>query len=466
MDRNLSGETLTGLTDHYFEGQDNSGLTGSYKIDLLTLKNNFTSGFTTDITSLSTAISGEISNESMLRYSTDMSLSTSIVNMTGAVTYKGTWDARTVSEGGSGIAPVSGLGYYYIVNISGSTPLTGVTGVITGWKVGDWAVNDGTYWDKINNSDPSLIASAIGYTNIHMPLVSNVEQALDSGITYVSNLDVLLAVPSTVGGIISGTLVGSLTGKTFTQMFDSLLFPTVLAYIGTPAKSLSISGPTTASVDVGSQYTPSVTTAYNAGVIRNGDGTLGPNLVGPAWLYTFRLPSLATDGTPNGTSTHTYTTTTIPLETSYQWSVIATYSGGTGVYYDNKGNPVTNLDGSRVAGTITAFSGIVTGYNRRYWGTSATAVFTLGSEVTGLSNNELSSTRVKTFDIDFNGEYLYYCYPSRMGLATFTVGGFGVGFVLTTMSVTNSATVPYTETFNIYRSPSTQAPGMKHIIVT
>jgi hypothetical protein len=311
-----------------------------------------------------------------------------------------------------------------------------------------------------------MIAAAVAYTNPRLPLVSNVEQALDSGITYVSTLDPTLQVPTTVGGIVSTTTVGSLTGKTFTQMFDSLLFPTVLAYIGTPAKSLTINSPTTASVDVGSQYTPSVTTAYNAGVIRNGDSTLGPNLVGATWLYTFRLPNLTTDGTPNGTSTHTYTTTTIPLETGYQWSVIATYSGGTGTYTDNKGNPGTNLDGSRVAGTITAFSGTVTGYNRRYWGTSATAVFTLGSEVTGLANSELSSTRVKTFDIDFNGEYLYYCYPSRMGLATFTVGGFGVGFVLTTISVTNSAAVPYTETFNVYRSPSTQAPGLKHIIVT
>lgn len=415
------------------------------------------------MTSLSTAISSSLSIEIINRYSTDMSLSAAITN-TGAVVYKGTWDARTVGEGGTGTPPISGQGFYYIVNISGSTPLTGVTGVISEWGVGDWAVNDGTYWDKIDNTEAPMEASLVSYSIPILPLVSNVQQALDSGITYATTLTPLsmTVVSGGLGGISASTTVGDLKGKTFTELFDTLLFPTVMATSTSP--NLTLGGFPSGYVDVGSQYTPSVTTTFGQGTITNGNGTPGPSLVGSAYLYTFRLPGGATDGVPSITSTHTYVTPmTIPLETSYQWSVLVNYSGGTGLYYDNKGGIDTHLNPLRVSSSITTSSVAIIGLNRRYWGTSPDPSLT---NVTGFTSSELTLNRTKTFDIDFNGQYLYYCYPSRFGLATFTVGGFGVGFVLSTFSVTNNATVPYTETFNVYRSPSTQAPGMKHIVIT
>jgi hypothetical protein len=48
-----------------------------------------------------------------------------------------------------------------------------------------------------------------------------------TGVTYDSGLSPTLEVPDSVGGIVAGTHVADLTGKTFSELFDDLLFPTV-----------------------------------------------------------------------------------------------------------------------------------------------------------------------------------------------------------------------------------------------
>jgi hypothetical protein len=64
----------------------------------------------------------------------------------GGLIYMGAWDALTNSpflQSG-----VGNNGEYYIVNVAGSTNLDG----ITDWEIGDWAVFNGTAWQKIDNS--------------------------------------------------------------------------------------------------------------------------------------------------------------------------------------------------------------------------------------------------------------------------------------------------------------------------
>lgn len=63
----------------------------------------------------------------------------------GGLNYQGGWDASTGS-------PPSGSptkGQFWIVTVAGSTNLSG----ITDWKIHDWAVYDGTTWDKVDNTD-------------------------------------------------------------------------------------------------------------------------------------------------------------------------------------------------------------------------------------------------------------------------------------------------------------------------
>jgi len=74
----------------------------------------------------------------------------------GAVKYQGAWNATTNSP--ELVASTGTQGYYYVVSVAGSTNLNGVTD----WKVGDWAIYNGTVWQKIDNTD--AVTSVNGYT--------------------------------------------------------------------------------------------------------------------------------------------------------------------------------------------------------------------------------------------------------------------------------------------------------------
>ncbi len=75
----------------------------------------------------------------------------------GGVIYKGVWNASTNSPV-IPAASVSNMGWYYIVNVAGSTNIGG----ITDWKVGDWIISDGTAWSKVDNTD--AVSSVNGFT--------------------------------------------------------------------------------------------------------------------------------------------------------------------------------------------------------------------------------------------------------------------------------------------------------------
>jgi len=65
----------------------------------------------------------------------------------GALSYQGTWDASTNTP--TLTSSVGTKGYYYVVSVAGNTDLNG----ITDWQVGDWAVYNGTVWQKVDNTD-------------------------------------------------------------------------------------------------------------------------------------------------------------------------------------------------------------------------------------------------------------------------------------------------------------------------
>lgn len=65
----------------------------------------------------------------------------------GQVSYQGGWNASTNSP--TLTSGVGTKGHYYIVTADGSTPLNG----ITDWKTGDWAIYNGTAWQKVDNTD-------------------------------------------------------------------------------------------------------------------------------------------------------------------------------------------------------------------------------------------------------------------------------------------------------------------------
>lgn len=91
-------------------------------------------------------------------------------------------------------------------------------------------------------------------------------------------------------------------------------------------------------------------------------------------------------------------------------------------------------------------------YNYRFWGVSTTSGSYSEGHVEALAGSEISNAVAKTFTVSPGAdEYIIYAYPSRLGTATFTVGGFEGGFEdPETVSVTNSS--GYAEDYYIYRS--------------
>jgi hypothetical protein len=79
-------------------------------------------------------------------------------NVIGALVYRGTWNAATNNP--TLVSGVGNKGDYYLVSVAGTTNLDG----ITSWNVGDWAVFDGTKWEKVDNNQS--VTSVNGQTGV------------------------------------------------------------------------------------------------------------------------------------------------------------------------------------------------------------------------------------------------------------------------------------------------------------
>ena len=84
------------------------------------------------------------------------SLQSQITALSGFVNYEGTWNASTNTP--TLVSSVGTKGDYYVVSVTGSTNLNG----ITTWTQGDWVIFNGTAWEKVDNTD--LVTSVAGRT--------------------------------------------------------------------------------------------------------------------------------------------------------------------------------------------------------------------------------------------------------------------------------------------------------------
>lgn len=86
---------------------------------------------------------------------------------------------------------------------------------------------------------------------------------------YESNIeDKTLAMPNAVGGIAKGTTISALEGKTYNEMFDDLLFPTVNPTFTAPSASIAFKNyNSTQEVGATGPTVSNFTVGYNAGAI-------------------------------------------------------------------------------------------------------------------------------------------------------------------------------------------------------
>lgn len=111
---------------------------------------------------------------------------------TVGLTYKGTWDASTNSPSLS--SGVGTNGDYYVVNVAGSTNLDG----ITDWQIGDWAIFNGSVWQKIDQSN--TVTSVNGETGAVVLGVANIAGAVPN------TVNILTAGLATGGGALTGNV--------------------------------------------------------------------------------------------------------------------------------------------------------------------------------------------------------------------------------------------------------------------
>jgi hypothetical protein len=140
---------------------------------------------------------------------------TSQIPMQGDLNYQGTWNASTNTP--TLVSGTGTKGYYYVVDVAGTTNLDG----ITDWQIGDWAIFNGTIWQKVDNTD--AVSSVNGQTGTVVLTASSVGAVpttrtitAGTGLTGGGDLsaDRTFAIDSTVA-----TLTGTqtLTNKTLTS---------------------------------------------------------------------------------------------------------------------------------------------------------------------------------------------------------------------------------------------------------
>jgi len=145
----------------------------------------------------------------------------SITNALGALNYKGTWDATANSPTLTSSAGTKGD--YYVVGTAGATVLNG----ISNWGIGDWAVFNGSVWQRVEGGADlngvnlsasgtvnfsGLTASKAVFTDASKNLTSTGTLAADQGGTGQSSYavgDVLYASTTSALSKLAGVATGN-----------------------------------------------------------------------------------------------------------------------------------------------------------------------------------------------------------------------------------------------------------------
>lgn len=168
----------------------------------------------------------------------------SITNAIGALNYKGTWNANTNSP-----ALASGVGTkgdYYVVGTAGTTTLDG----ISNWGIGDWAVFNGSAWQRVEGgADLNGVNLSVSGTATFSALTASKPVFTDANKNLTSTGTVSVANGGTgTTSVVSGRL---LFGDSATALATSadLIWNNASKYLGigtggSPGKNLDIAMPT------------------------------------------------------------------------------------------------------------------------------------------------------------------------------------------------------------------------------
>ena len=264
--------TLTG----YVKGSGTSALTASSTIP------------NTDITGLGTASTkdaGVALGVATLDSAGKVPISQIPDAVIGALNYQGTWNATTNTP--TLTSSVGTKGYYYVVSVAGTTDLNGVTD----WQIGDWAVYNGTAWQKVDNTDG--VTSVNGFTGAVTLTTTNIAEGTNlyytdararaslsagTGISYNSTTGVITNSSPSLGGDVVGP--ASATDNAIAR-FDTTTGKLIQNSVVTVSDTGVIDGATTiTNIDVVDFDTTYATTLTEGQLGWDGNNTLALGMAG------------------------------------------------------------------------------------------------------------------------------------------------------------------------------------------
>jgi hypothetical protein len=327
----------------------------------------------TDITGLGTASTkdaGAALGVATLDASGKVPVSELPAAVLGALSYQGTWDASTNTP--TLTSSVGTKGYYYVVSVAGSTNLNG----ITDWLVGDWAVYNGSAWQKVDNTDS--VTSVNGFTGAVVLTTTNIAEGTNeyfttakartsvsagTGISYNSTTGVITnAAPDQTVALTSGTGIST-----------SGTYPNFTITNTAPDQTVSITGAGT-SVVTGTYPNFTVTsTDSTTGTVTSVAATAGTGI-------SVTGSPITTSGTLNITNTAPDQTVVLTAGTGISTS--GTYPNFTITNTSpSSGGTVTSVGGTGTVNGITLTGTVTSSGNLTLGGTLSNV--SLATQVTG-----------------------------------------------------------------------------------
>lgn len=322
------------------------------------------------------------------------------INAIGALVYQGTWDAATNTP--TLTSSVGTKGFYYVVNVAGSTNLNG----ITSWNIGDYAVFNGAVWEKIDNTD--AVTSVNGQTG------TVVLTAADVGAT--PNTTYVIAGTGLSGG---GQLTGNVTLDlaNTTVVAGSYGDAANVSVIGVDAQgriTSATSTPIAISVGAVSGAVPNTVNILTSGLASGGGALTGNVTITvndiPVANVTGAVPNTRTvsaggllSGGGNLASNVTISLTDVPLANVTGAGTIASQNANAVAITGGTINNTSQIDGTYANVNITS---VVSTFPNSYLTNSAVTIgntsVSLGGTITSVGNLTLANVTISSGSVTAN----------------------------------------------------------------